>query len=253
MMTGRLSGKTAIVTGGTQGIGVAIVRTFIAEGACVVVVARRAPGRELRDELPEDRCVFRQGDVTVEDTARLTVADAISRFGALDVLVNNAGLDWTGDLIDAPLTDLERVIAVNVFGPFLMLREAARAVREQGGGSIVNVTSRTASVGVPTMSLYSASKGALASLTRAAAVEWAPLGIRVNAVAPGLTDTPLARAWFDQQVEPEPFRRAVEATIPQRRLAQPEEVAAAVLFLASDDSSHMTGVTLAVDGGYTAQ
>jgi NAD(P)-dependent dehydrogenase (short-subunit alcohol dehydrogenase family) len=103
------------------------------------------------------------------------------------------------------------------------------------------------------MSLYSASKGALASLTRAAAVEWAPLGIRVNAVAPGLTDTPLARAWFDQQPEPESFRQGVEAAIPQRRLATPEDVAAAVLFLASDDSRHVTGVTLAVDGGYTAQ
>jgi NAD(P)-dependent dehydrogenase (short-subunit alcohol dehydrogenase family) len=133
-----------------------------------------------------------------------------------------------------------------------MLREAACAMRS-GGGSIVNITSRTASVGIPTMSLYSASKGALASLTRAAAVEWAPLGIRVNAVAPGLTDTPLARAWFDQQPEPESFRQGVEAAIPQRRLATPEDVAAAVLFLASDDSRHVTGVTLAVDGGYTAQ
>ncbi len=251
-MSGRLSGKTAIVTGGTQGIGLAIVRRFVAEGACVVAVARGAPGRELTGEFRQGRCVFLQGDVTVEDTARLAVAGAISRFGSLDVLVNNAGMDWTGQLIDATLEDLERVIAVNLFGPFLMLREAARAMRN-GGGSIVNVTSRTASVGVPTMSLYSASKGALASLTRAAAVEWAPLGIRVNAVAPGLTDTPLARAWFDQQPEPDSFRKAVEATIPQRRLATPDDVAAAVLFLASDDAGHMTGVTLAVDGGYTAQ
>jgi len=251
-MTGRLSGKTAIVTGGTQGIGLAIVRLFIAEGACVVVVARNAPGEDLTRELGQDRCIFRQGDVTLEDTARLTVAEAIARFGSLDVLVNNAGIDWTGDLIGATLSDFERVIAVNLLGPFLMLREAACAMRNEGG-SIVNVTSRTASVGVPTMSLYSASKGALASLTRAAAVEWAPLGIRVNAVAPGLTDTPLARAWFDQQAEPESFRRGVEATIPQRRLATPEDVAAAVLFLASDESRHVTGVTLAVDGGYTAQ
>jgi NAD(P)-dependent dehydrogenase (short-subunit alcohol dehydrogenase family) len=251
-MTGRLSGKTAIVTGGTRGIGLAIVRLFIAEGACVLAVARSAPGEELRREFGHDRCMFRQGDVTVEDTARLAVAEAISRFGSLDVLVNNAGIDWTGDLIDATLADLQLVTAVNLFGPFLMLREAARAMRQRGG-SIVNVTSRTASAGIPTMSLYSASKGALASLTRAAAVEWASLGIRVNAVAPGLTDTPLARAWFDQQPEPESFRKGVEATIPQRRLATPEEVAAAVLFLASDDSRHVTGVTLAVDGGYTAQ
>jgi NAD(P)-dependent dehydrogenase (short-subunit alcohol dehydrogenase family) len=251
-MTGRLAGKTAVVTGGTQGIGLAIVRRFIAEGARVVTVARGAPGQELMREFHDDRCIFRRGEVTIEETARLTVADAVSRFGSLDVLVNNAGVDWTGELINATLADLKHVTAVNLFGPFLMLREAARAMRQRGG-SIVNVTSRTASVGVPTMSLYSASKGALASLTRAAAVEWAPLGIRVNAVAPGLTDTPLARAWFDQQPEPESFRKAVEATIPQRRLASPEDVAAAALFLASDESSHVTGVTLAVDGGYTAQ
>jgi NAD(P)-dependent dehydrogenase (short-subunit alcohol dehydrogenase family) len=251
-MTGRLSGKTAIVTGGTQGIGLATVRGFIAEGACVVVVARSEPPPELSREFDQERLVFRRGDVTSEDTAPLAVEEAISRFGSLDVLVNNAGIDWTGQLMDASLADLERVLAVNLIGPFLMLREVARFMRD-GGGSIVNVTSRTASVGVPAMSLYSASKGALASLTRAAAVEWAPLGIRVNAVAPGLTDTPLARAWFDQQPEPESFQRRVEATIPQRRLATPEDVASAVLFLASDDSSHITGVTLAVDGGYTAQ
>src|SRR5690348_16577655 len=157
-MTGRLSGKTAIVTGGTQGIGLAIMRGFIAEGACVVVVARSGPPPELSREFGQDRLVFRQGDVTGEETAPQAVEDAISRFGSLDVLVNNAGIDWTGELIDASLADLERVLAVNLFGPFLMLREVARVMRV-GGGSIVNVTSRTASVGVPTMSLYSASKG----------------------------------------------------------------------------------------------
>lgn len=251
-MTGRLAGKTAIVTGGTKGIGLAIVRRFIAEGANVVAVARGGHPDELQHELGEDRLARWHGDVSNEDTARGAVTEATSRFGAVHVLVNNAGIDWTGDLIDAPLADFERVIAVNLFGAFLMLREAARNMR-QAGGSIVNITSRTASVGVPTMSLYSASKGALASLTRAAAIEWAPLGIRVNAVAPGLTETPLSRAWFDDHPDPASFRKGVEGTIPQRRLATPEDVAAAVLFLASDESSHITGVTLAVDGGYTAQ
>ena len=250
-MTGRLAGKTAVVTGGSHGIGLAIVRRFIAEGANVVVVARD-PSAELPSSLPGDRLACWHGDVSTEATARGALAEAISRFGAVNVLVNNAGIDWTGDLIEAPLVDFERVIAVNLFGAFLMLREAARHMRE-AGGSIVNITSRTASVGVPTMSLYSASKGALASLTRAAAIEWAPLGIRVNAVAPGLTDTPLARAWFNDQPDPPSFRKSVEATIPQHRLATPEDVAAAVLFLASDESTHITGVTLAVDGGYTAQ
>ena len=251
-MTGRLAGKTAIVTGGTQGIGLAIVRRFIAEGANAVVVARDAHTAELPSDLRGDRLACWHGDVSSEDTARGAVTEATSRFGAVHVLVNNAGIDWTGDLIEATLADFKHVIEVNLFGAFLMLREAARHMRE-AGGSIVNITSRTASVGVPTMSLYSASKGALASLTRAAAIEWAPLRIRVNAVAPGLTDTPLARAWFDDQPDPTSFRETVEATIPQHRLATPEDVAAAVLFLASDESAHITGVTLAVDGGYTAQ
>lgn len=251
-MTGRLAGKTAIVTGGSKGIGSAIVRLFIAEGANVVAVAQGGNSDELQRELGDGRLACWQGDVSREDTARGAVTEATTRFGAVHVLVNNAGIDWTGDLIEASLADFERVIAVNLFGAFLMLREAARHMRE-AGGSIVNITSRTASVGVPTMSLYSASKGALASLTRAAAIEWAPLGIRVNAVAPGLTETPLAQAWFDDQPDPASFRRRVEATIPQHRLATPDDVAAAVLFLASDESTHITGVTLAVDGGYTAQ
>jgi len=252
-MPGRLLGKTAIVTGGTQGIGLAVVRLFVAEGANIVVVARSEDkGHDLFHEFGPDRLHFLPGDVTDEATARDAVATAISHFGSLQILVNNAGLDWTGDLFEATLSDLERVMAVNLFGAFLMLREAGRQMRV-GGGSIVNLSSRTAAVGIPTMSLYAASKGALSSLTRSAAVEWAQFGIRVNAVAPGLTETPLARAWFQGQPDPEAFKAGVSATIPLGRLATPEEVAAAVLFLASDEAGHITGAILPVDGGYTAQ
>jgi NAD(P)-dependent dehydrogenase (short-subunit alcohol dehydrogenase family) len=252
-MPGRLLGKTAIVTGGTQGIGLAVVRLFIAEGANVVVVARSEDkGHDLVHEFGPDRLHFLPGDVTEEATARAAVAAAISNFGSVQILVNNAGLDWTGDLFDATLADLERVMAVNLSGAFLMLREAGRQMRA-GGGSIVNLTSRTANVGIPTMSLYAASKGALSSLTRSAAVEWAQFGIRVNAVAPGLTETPLARAWFQAQPDPAAFRAGVSSTIPLGRLATPQEVAAAVLFLASDEAGHITGAILPVDGGYTAQ
>jgi NAD(P)-dependent dehydrogenase (short-subunit alcohol dehydrogenase family) len=252
-MAGRLLGKTAIVTGGTQGIGVAVVRLFIAEGANVLVVARdEERGNDLVRELGTDRIRFRPGDVTQESTARDAVAAAISHFGSLQVLINNAGMDWTGDLFEATLSDLERVIAVNLSGAFLMLREAGLQMRSRGG-SIVNLSSRTAAVGVPTMSLYAASKGALSSLTRSAAVEWAPFGIRVNAVAPGLTETPLVEAWFQEQPDPHSFKARVSSTIPQGRLAAPDEVASAVLFLASDEASHITGAILPVDGGYTAQ
>jgi len=251
-MAGQLRGKTAIVTGGTQGIGRAVVRRFVGEGANVVVVARtQMKAQDLADEVGSKRVLFRQGDVSSEDTARAAVADARAHFGGVQILVNNAGLDWTGDLFEATVLDLERVMRVNLFGVFIMLREVGREMR-QFGGAIVNISSRTASVGIPTMSLYSASKGAVSSLTRAAAVEWASHRIRVNAVAPGMTETPLARAWFAQQHDPESFKARVASSIPQARLASPDEVAAAVLFLASDEASHITGATLAVDGGYTA-
>jgi NAD(P)-dependent dehydrogenase (short-subunit alcohol dehydrogenase family) len=143
------------------------------------------------------------------------------------------------------------VTEINFLGALWTMQAAARAMLGRGG-AIVNVASRTGIVGVPTMSVYGATKAALLSLTRAAAVELAASGIRVNAVAPGLTDTPLVQAWIAEQPDPEAFRAARVASVPQGRFATPEEVAEAILFLASDASRHVTGVTLPVDGGYTA-
>lgn len=249
---GRLAGKTAIVTGATEGIGAAVSRLFACEGARLVLVARRSePGQALAAELGSEGVVFVAGDVARPETASAAV-EAAGRFGPLDVLVNNAGLDLSGvDLLETSEEDARRVFDVNVFGALFMLQAAAAAMRGRGG-SIVNLSSRTASVGVPGMAVYSASKGALLALTRAAAIELAPLGIRVNAVAPGLTETPLVKAWIDEQADPPAFRAEAAATIPQGRFGEPEEVAAAVLFLASDEARHITGVSLPIDGGYTA-
>jgi NAD(P)-dependent dehydrogenase (short-subunit alcohol dehydrogenase family) len=246
----RLEGKTAIVTGGTLGIGEAIVRRFHDEGASQVVVARNeGRGQALSAELGE-RVHFLAGDVREPDTADRAVSLAES-LGGLDVLVNNAAVDFTGDLLETERADVERLFEINVFGALWMLVRASRAMTARGG-SIVNITSRLASIGVPTMALYSASKGALLSLTRAAAVELAPHGIRVNAVAPGLTATPLFREWIDSQPDPQGFEQRVLETIPQRRVGEPEDVAAAVAYFAADESAHVTGASLAVDGGYTA-
>jgi NAD(P)-dependent dehydrogenase (short-subunit alcohol dehydrogenase family) len=250
---GRLAGKAAIVTGASEGIGRAIVAAFAREGASMVIVARRpAPLQALAAEHGE-RAVSVPGDVADAATADAAVAAALDRFGRLDVLVNNAGLDLSGvPLFETTPARARETFEVNVFGAFWMLLAAARAMAARGGGSIVNVTSRTARIGLPGSAWYGASKGALDSLTRGAAVEWARLGIRVNAVAPGLTETPMVRDWIAAQPDPAAFRAERAGTIPQARFATPEEVAAAVVHLASDESASTTGASIAVDGGYTA-
>jgi NAD(P)-dependent dehydrogenase (short-subunit alcohol dehydrogenase family) len=167
-------------------------------------------------------------------------------------LVNNAGMDYTSDLLSTPMADVELVFAVNFFGALRMLQAAALAMAGRGG-SIVNVTSQQANVYVDTLAVYGASKAALQTLTRGAAVELAPQGIRVNAVAPGLTDTPLVTTWVDDQPDPVSFRAAEAARIPIGRLIEPGEVAAAIAYLASDEAASVTGASLAVDGGYTAR
>jgi NAD(P)-dependent dehydrogenase (short-subunit alcohol dehydrogenase family) len=255
---GRLPGKVAIITGATSGIGLVTARRFAAEGASLVVCGRdQAAAAKLVSELSgvsdpdgRGRAAAVTGDVSDPGTAARAVAAAL-KFGPLDILVNNAGMDFTSDIYETTVQDVRRVMEVNFTGAFLMLQAAARAMRGRGG-SIVNVTSRTATIGVPTMAVYGASKGALASLTRGAAIDVARDGIRVNAVAPGFTETPLLRDWLDAQPDPSAVRARTAAQIPQGRFGTPDDVAAAILYLASDESAHVTGATLAVDGGYTA-
>ncbi|HWE14072.1 MAG TPA: SDR family oxidoreductase [Solirubrobacteraceae bacterium] len=250
-MLQRLTGKTIIVTGATMGIGEAVAHRLAADGASLILVARgRERGEALLAELG-DRARFLAADVTDPTTADAAV-EAAKEFGGVDVLVNNAGIDFTGDLLETREEDVRRVFETNALGAIWMLVHVARELKARGGGSIINVTSRLASIGVPTMAIYSASKGALLSLTRGAAVELAPFGVRVNAVAPGLTATPLMREWIDAQPDPEQFRARTAATIPQGRFGEPEDVAAAVAFLAADESKHITGASIPVDGGYTA-
>jgi len=247
----RLEGKVAIVTGASAGIGSAIAHRLVSEGARVVGVGRRAEaGTKLIEALGGDkRARFVTGNVAEASIARQAV-DTAGEWDGPQVLVNNAGLDHIGPVLDTPAAEVREVFETNFFGALWMIQAAGRAMADRGGGSIINVTSRLASIGVPTMALYGASKGALLALTRGAAVELAPLGIRVNAVAPGQTRTPLTEAWAEQA-----GTDAAEAAvigIPQRRLAEPEEVAAAVAFLAAGESGHITGASIPVDGGYTA-
>jgi NAD(P)-dependent dehydrogenase (short-subunit alcohol dehydrogenase family) len=247
----RLEGKTAIVTGATMGIGEAIARRLGEEGARLVLVAREPErGEALAAELGEG-ARFVAGSVTDPGAADAAVVAAADT-GGVDVLVNNAGIDFTAELLRSDEKDVRRVFEINFFGALWMLKRVAAELRGRGGGSIVNVTSRLASIGVPTMTIYAASKGALLALTRCAAVELAPAGIRINAVAPGLTATPLLEEWVAGQPDPESFRAQLAEAIPQRRFARPEDVAAAVAYLAADESAHVTGASIPIDGGYTA-
>jgi len=248
-----LDTKVAIVTGATEGIGLATAERLRAEGCRLILVARRpGPGDALVARLGPDRTAFVAGSVADRTVAERATAEAFDRFGALDVLVNNAALDHVGPLETTPEHEVRELFDVNFFGALNMLQVAGAQMLAAGHGSIVNITSRLASIGVPQMSLYSAAKGALLALTRGAAVEWGPRGIRVNAVAPGPTLTPLIDAWIQDQSDPAVFQREVESAIPQRRFGTPAEVAATVAFLASDEAAHITGASVAIDGGYTA-
>lgn len=247
----RLAGKTAIVTGATQGIGEAVARRLHLEGAHVVVVARSVSEEHAVVRGLGKRVSYCRGSVDDPATAAAAVAIAL-KTGRLDILVNNAGLDLTGDVLATDEAEVRRVFDTNFFGALWMLQAAGTHMAAVGQGSIINITSRLASIGVPTMSLYGASKGALLALTRGSAIDLALTGVRVNAVAPGFTETPLMTAWSRTLGTAEDGPRAVKAQIPQGRLGTPEDVAAICAFLAADESAHITGASIPVDGGYTA-
>jgi NAD(P)-dependent dehydrogenase (short-subunit alcohol dehydrogenase family) len=250
-MSGRLAGKVAVVTGATAGIGEEISRAFVREGARVVLVARTGDAlAKLAAGLGgAASCVA--GDVAHPATA-VAASEEAARLGGLDALINNAGIDLDAPLLETAAEQTRRVFEVNFFGALSMLQETARRMASSGGGSIVNISSRTATAGVPGMAVYGATKGALESLSRAAAVELAAQHVRVNVIAPGLTRTRMNEEWLAGRPDPEAFLEGVLQTIPQRRLGLPEDVAAAAIYLASDESRHVTGATIAIDGGYTA-
>lgn len=244
--------QVALVTGATSGIGVEIARRLVADGLRVVVSGRSAArGEAVAAELGAS---FLQADLTEPGAADALVEAVVELHGRLDVLVNNAAIDHTGPLLDTPAAEIRTTFETNVFAAIACLQAAGRAMRDAGrGGSIITITSRLASVGVPTMGIYSASKGAMLALTTAAAVELAPWSIRVNAVAPGMTRTPLYERWVAEQPDPQATERQVAAAIPLQRIAVPADVAAAVAFLASPAAAYITGASIPVDGGYLAQ
>jgi glucose 1-dehydrogenase len=254
-----LKGKNVLVTGGTSGIGQAIAVRFAEYGANVAINYLRLPDEAADTREKVHACVNQvrragvrdvlvQGDVSREDHVVDMVGEAAERLGGIDVLINNAGIQISRPSHELSAEDFDKVIGVNVRGAFLCAREAIRHFLAEGeGGSIINISSVHQRIPKPGYLGYSVSKGGMQNLTTTLALEYAGYGIRVNAVGPGATVTPINRAWIDDPVK----REMVEAHIPMVRAGTSDEMAGVVCFLASDDGAYITGQTLFVDGGLT--
>jgi len=241
MGTGQLDGLRALVTGGASGIGLAAAALMREQGAQVALLDVAASG--------PDGYVYARADVTDDEAVRNAVASAVERLGGLDILVNNAGIGAQGRIEDNDDAEWQHVFDVNVFGIVRVTRAALPALRSSPSAAIVNTASIAATAGLPQRALYSATKGAVLSLTLAMAADLIRDGIRVNAVNPGTADTPWIGRLLDRADDPAAERAALEARQPHGRLVSADEVAAAIAFLASPASGSTAGAALAVDGG----
>jgi NAD(P)-dependent dehydrogenase (short-subunit alcohol dehydrogenase family) len=246
VFTLRLENVTALITGANSGIGQAVASRFRREGARLVLTARRD---RLDSAQPDD--LYFSGDLNDESFVAGLARRAGASHDAVDVVVLNHGLQVSSPLTEMDHHDAQEVLHSNLLSAFLVMKHFA-PLMPSAGGSIVCVGSRLGMVGKAEEVLYSAAKGGLIMLARGAAIEWAPRNIRVNVVAPGLTATPVIEASIQRRPDPEAYRRERALSIPLQRLATPEDVANAILFLASSESSYITGAVLPVDGGYTA-
>ncbi len=249
---GRLDGKSCLISGGAKGLGAAQARLFARDGARVAVGdILESEAARLVDELASSGAdsLFVHLDVTSEGDWSRAVDAVMEEFRALDVLVNNAGIYNRALAEETTLEEWEQVMSVNATGVFLGTRTAIPAMRRSGGGSIVNMSSVAGLVGSRTQTVYNASKGAVRLLTKSTAVQYAPEGIRANSVHPGVIETDM----LSEVLRNEDERATRIASTPIPRFGTPEDVAHGVLFLASDESSYVTGAELVIDGGLTAQ
>ena len=248
----RLENKVALISGGARGMGAAEAKLFADEGAKVVIGdVLDEEGRQTEAAINEvgGECLYVHLDVTDEGSWEQAVRETVSRFGKLDILVNNAGIFRSHRVEDTTSEEWNLVMDINAMGVFLGTKAAIPAIRNAGGGSIVNISSVAGLVGGPS-SAYSASKGAVRLLTKSTAIQYAAEGIRCNSVHPGVIETPMTLPTLLSTPEEREMR---VARYPLGRIGQPEDVAYGVLFLASDESSFMTGSELVIDGGSTAQ
>jgi NAD(P)-dependent dehydrogenase (short-subunit alcohol dehydrogenase family) len=249
----RLKDKVVIVTGARSGIGLATALRFVAEGAKVVVADVQDASHEVFEMTKQGgEAIFVQADVSSEPHVDKLIERTVAAYGRLDVLVNNAGVELARKVTDTSQAEWDRLMNVNLKGVFLCSR-AAIPVMQRNGGVIVNVASELGLVGGSEIAAYCASKGGVVQLTKAMAVDHAGDGIRVNCVCPGPVSTPLLEAIIRASSDPEEERRHIAEKTLLKRLGRPEEIASVILFLASEESSYLTGSVVVADGGWTAQ
>lgn len=249
---GRLAGKVALITGMASGIGAASARRFAREGASVAGFDLNEPDAELAAELAETapKTSFRRLDVRDEDAIVAAVGETVAAFGRIDVLVGAAGVSGAGAVGDLDADEWDRVLDINLKGVFLVSKHVVRHMAERGEGSIIHLASIEGLEAMSQQAAYNASKAGVVLLTRNMALDYGPLGVRVNCLCPGLIDTPMTAILNEKELGP--IRNAFVKMHALKRAGRPEEVAAAALFLASDDASFVTGAALTVDGGFTA-
>lgn len=249
-MAGRLDGKVALVSGGASGIGAAHARVFAAEGAKLVAGdLQEDKGRAVVEAVNANggEAVFVHLDVARQADWERAVGEAVSRFGKLTTLINNAGIYWPRGTEEETLEGWNTMISVNQTGVWLGMKAAVPAMREAGGGAIVNISSLYGLIGSPGSITYHATKGAVRLMTKSAALEYVKEGIRVNSIHPGQIDTPILSGLTPDQNE------QIKAATPMGRLGRPEEIAYGSLYLCSDEAAYTTGAELVIDGGWFAQ
>ena len=249
----RLQGLRCVVTGGASGIGAATAKRFAEEGAEVCILDRDLPAAEaLSVNLGPDHFAV-ELDVRVEPEVEQAAAEVHARWGHIDVLVNNAGSELNKTYSETTVDEWDRVLDTDLKGPWLLCKHFVPRMVERGSGSVINISSLNGLVGFPLSTAYGSAKGGLVVFTRDMAIELATSGVRINCVCPGVIDTPMMERWTDLMPDKDQAKTMLRGVMPIGRMGTAEEVASAVLFFASTDSSLCQGAVLSVDGGFTAQ